>query len=64
MAMIPPPEPRQPEIPVPDICHTAMTTAATWNCVRSLAGQLAPRGMLAPGPVWTRLQVSGGAGKP
>ena len=37
----------------------------TMNFVKSLAKQLAPRGVrvngVAPGPVWTPLQVSGGA---
>jgi NAD(P)-dependent dehydrogenase (short-subunit alcohol dehydrogenase family) len=55
----------QAEDPTPDIYHYAMTKAATSNYVRGLAKQLAPRGIrvcgVAPGPVWTPLQVSGGA---
>lgn len=39
--------------------------AATMNYVKSLAKQLGPRGIrvngVAPGPIWTPLQVSGGA---
>jgi NAD(P)-dependent dehydrogenase (short-subunit alcohol dehydrogenase family) len=45
--------------------HYAQTKAATMNYVKSLAKQLAPRGIrvcgVAPGPIWTPLQVSGGA---
>ena len=51
--------------PSPDLYDYAQTKAATMNFVKSLAKQLAPRGIrvngVAPGPVWTPLQVSGGA---
>lgn len=51
--------------PTPDLYDYAQTKAATTNFVRSLAKQLGPRGIrvngVAPGPVWTPLQVSGGA---
>ena len=51
--------------PSPDIYDYAQTKAATTNYVRSLAKQLAERGIrvngVAPGPIWTPLQVSGGA---
>jgi len=43
----------------------AQTKAATTNYIKSLAKQLAPKGIrvngVAPGPNWTPLQVSGGA---
>jgi NAD(P)-dependent dehydrogenase (short-subunit alcohol dehydrogenase family) len=51
--------------PSPDLYDYAQTKAATMNFVKSLAKQLAKRGIrvngVAPGPVWTPLQVSGGA---
>jgi NAD(P)-dependent dehydrogenase (short-subunit alcohol dehydrogenase family) len=51
--------------PSPDLYDYAQTKAATMNYVKSLAKQLAPRGIrvngVAPGPIWTPLQVSGGA---
>ena len=51
--------------PSEDLYDYAQTKAATTNYVYSLAKQLAPRGIrvngVAPGPIWTPLQVSGGA---
>ena len=51
--------------PSPDLYDYAQTKAATMNYVKSLAKQLGPKGVrvngVAPGPVWTPLQVSGGA---
>ncbi len=51
--------------PSPDLYDYAQTKAATLNYVKSLAKQLGPKGIrvngVAPGPVWTALQVSGGA---
>ncbi len=51
--------------PSPDLYDYAQTKAATMNFVKSLSKQLAPKGIrvngVAPGPIWTPLQVSGGA---
>jgi NAD(P)-dependent dehydrogenase (short-subunit alcohol dehydrogenase family) len=51
--------------PSPELYDYAQTKAATMNYVKSLAKQLGPRGIrvngVAPGPIWTALQVSGGA---
>ncbi|RZK48792.1 MAG: SDR family oxidoreductase [Pedobacter sp.] len=51
--------------PSPDLYDYAQTKAATTNYVKSLAKQLAPQGIrvngVAPGPIWTPLQISGGA---
>ena len=50
--------------PSPDLYDYAQTKAATMNYVKSLAKQLASKGIrvngVAPGPIWTPLQVSGG----
>lgn len=50
--------------PAPDRLDYAATKAAINNLSKGLAQQLAPRGIrvnvVAPGPVWTALQVSGG----
>jgi NAD(P)-dependent dehydrogenase (short-subunit alcohol dehydrogenase family) len=51
--------------PSPDLYDYAQTKAATMNFVKSLAKMLGPKGIrvngVAPGPIWTPLQVSGGA---
>ncbi len=51
--------------PTPDLYDYAQTKAATMNYVKSLAKQLGSKGIrvngVAPGPIWTPLQVSGGA---
>ncbi len=51
--------------PSPDLYAYAQTKAATMNYVKSLAKQLGPKGIrvngVAPGPIWTPLQISGGA---
>ncbi len=48
-----------------DLYDYARTKAATMNYVKSLAKQLGPKAIrvntVAPGPIWTPLQVSGGA---
>ncbi|MFD2146060.1 SDR family oxidoreductase [Mucilaginibacter antarcticus] len=49
--------------PSPDLYDYAQTKAATTSYVKSLAKQLASKGIrvngVAPGPIWTPLQVSG-----
>jgi NAD(P)-dependent dehydrogenase (short-subunit alcohol dehydrogenase family) len=51
--------------PSADLYDYAQTKAATMNYVKSLAKQLAAKGIrvngVAPGPIWTPLQVTGGA---
>jgi NAD(P)-dependent dehydrogenase (short-subunit alcohol dehydrogenase family) len=51
--------------PSPELYDYAQTKAATMNYIKSLAKQLGPKGIrvngVAPGPIWTPLQVSGGA---
>lgn len=51
--------------PSDNLYDYAQTKAATMNYVKSLAKQLGPRGIrvngVAPGPIWTPLQISGGA---
>lgn len=50
--------------PDPWLYAYAQTKAATMNYVKSLAKQLAPKSIrvngVAPGPIWTALQISGG----
>ena len=51
--------------PSKDLVDYAMTKAAIMNFTKSMAKQLGERGIrvnaVAPGPIWTPLQVSGGA---
>jgi len=51
--------------PSPDLFDYAQTKAATTNFVKSLAKQLGPKGIrvngVAPGPIWTPLQMGGGS---
>ena len=51
--------------PSEDLVQYALTKAAMLNFTRSMAKQLGPKGIrvngVAPGPIWTPLQVSGGA---
>jgi NAD(P)-dependent dehydrogenase (short-subunit alcohol dehydrogenase family) len=53
--------------PSPDLYAYAQTKAATMNVVKSLAKMLGPKGIrvngVAPGPIYTPLQISGGASK-
>lgn len=55
----------QAEDPAGELFDYAQTKAANTSFVRSLAKQLGPKGIrvngVAPGPIWTPLQVSGGA---
>lgn len=50
--------------PSADLYDYAQTKAATTSYVKSLAKQLGPKGIrvngIAPGPVWTALEISGG----
>jgi NAD(P)-dependent dehydrogenase (short-subunit alcohol dehydrogenase family) len=51
--------------PSENLVDYAMTKAAMMNFTKSMAKQLGPKGIrvngVAPGPIWTPLQVSGGA---
>ncbi|HEY4064205.1 MAG TPA: SDR family oxidoreductase [Puia sp.] len=51
--------------PSPDLYAYAQTKAAIMNYIKSLAKQLGPKGIrvngVAPGPIWTVLQLSGGS---
>jgi NAD(P)-dependent dehydrogenase (short-subunit alcohol dehydrogenase family) len=51
--------------PSPELYAYAQTKAATMNFVKSLAKSLGPKGIrvngVAPGPIYTPLQISGGA---
>jgi NAD(P)-dependent dehydrogenase (short-subunit alcohol dehydrogenase family) len=51
--------------PSENLVDYAMTKAAIMNFTKSMAKQLGPKGIrvngVAPGPIWTPLQVSGGA---
>jgi NAD(P)-dependent dehydrogenase (short-subunit alcohol dehydrogenase family) len=53
--------------PSPELYAYAQTKAATMNFVKSLAKELGPKGIrvngVAPGPIYTPLQISGGASK-
>jgi len=51
--------------PIPELYAYAQSKAATMNFVKSLAKMLGPQGIrvngVAPGPIYTPLQISGGA---
>ncbi|HEY3731012.1 MAG TPA: SDR family oxidoreductase [Steroidobacteraceae bacterium] len=51
--------------PSPELYDYAQTKAATMSFVKSLGKQLGPKGIrvngVAPGPIWTPLQLGGGA---
>jgi NAD(P)-dependent dehydrogenase (short-subunit alcohol dehydrogenase family) len=51
--------------PIPELYAYAQTKAATMNFVKSLAKMLGPKGIrvngVAPGPIYTPLQIAGGA---
>jgi len=51
--------------PSANLVDYAMTKAAEMNFTKAMAKQLGPKGIringVAPGPIWTPLQVSGGA---
>ncbi|RYD50915.1 MAG: SDR family oxidoreductase, partial [Verrucomicrobiaceae bacterium] len=51
--------------PSKDLVDYAITKAAGMSFTKSMAKQLGPKGIrvngVAPGPIWTPLQVSGGA---
>ncbi len=53
--------------PTPELYAYAQTKAATMNFVKCLAKELGPKGIrvngVAPGPIYTPLQISGGASK-
>jgi NAD(P)-dependent dehydrogenase (short-subunit alcohol dehydrogenase family) len=55
----------QAENPSAELYDYAQTKAATTNYIRSLAKALGPKGIrvngVAPGPIWTPLQVGGGS---
>src|SRR6476646_6430594 len=59
------PTPEQAYEPSLGLYDYAQTKAATMNYVKSRAKQRGPKGIrvngVAPGPIWTPLQISGGA---
>jgi len=50
--------------PSADLYDYVQTKVATMNCIKSMARQFTAKGIrvngVAPGPVWTTLQVNGG----